>query len=357
MMTEQNVPGKNSWSNTFDDGLSGWACQLVFYPLTRLVCVMVLVYGSMNPAQAAAPDENASLSMNSTLSNSRSSKQKSRVFVDVRWLRQHRKDGIILVDARNRQAYLDGHIPGAVNIFVDDTFHRIEEKASIGNLKTIQSLFSNAGIQHGKTIVIYAGDDVNSAGRVFWVFEVFDHQDVHILDGGIVAWQQAGNQPLSTKRTIVAASQYVPTVAPEKLVTLLSMRLAVSDRKKAIIDVRTRDEFRGITSKSGRKGHIPGAINIPVQANFTEKNGIKTLKPLSALKQLYSHVEGRKIVTYCNKGKDAALTYTILRALGEDVSVYDGSWFEWGQDRYLPIVEGDASSLPPGGAVDNQSQE
>ncbi len=259
------------------------------------------------------------------------------VFVSVDWLDRQPPGSFILVDARRGAAYRQGHIPGAVNISVDDTFEQQQPRSELGGLKQIQALFARNGIRHGKPIVVYAGKDIHDAGRVFWVFEVFGHKHVKILDGGFSAWRQApGNQPTRDVPEITPVA-YVPTVEPGRLVTLLNMKLATANSQRVILDVRTTEEYNGEVSFSKRFGHIPGAINIPSDDNFVERNGILYLKPEAQLRKMYRAIEGKPVITYCNKGLDAALTYTILRALGQNVSVYDGSWFEWGNSSMLPV--------------------
>lgn len=261
------------------------------------------------------------------------------VLVDVQWLVKHQNDpDMKIVDARSEEDYIKGHIKGAVNIPVGDTFNPEKNTDRVGNLKHISELFSNAGIQNEQAVVIYDGNTYIDAGRVFWVFEVYGHKNVKLLDGGIKGWELYSNQPLSQLNDKPQKTNYVPTIEPERHITKFSMRLALEDKNKVIIDARSNKEFKGDESIAIRSGHIPNAINIPWDENFLEINGIKMLKPIEDLKNIYDvKVKGRRVLLYCNKGKQSSLSYTILRQLGHDAAHYDGSWYEWGNDEKLPI--------------------
>lgn len=265
--------------------------------------------------------------------------QAGEILVDVQWLERHQNDqNMKIVDARSEEEYKQGHISGAVNIPVSDTFNPIINTDRVGNLKHISELFGKVGIRNEQTVVIYDGNTYIDAGRVFWVFEVYGHKNVKLLNGGIKGWQAYANQPLSQLSKKPQKTNYIPTIEPDRHVTKFSMRLALEDKNKVIIDARSHKEFIGEESIAKRAGHIPGAINIPWEENFRVINGIKILKPIEDLKRLYEVSDNKKqVILYCNKGKQSSLSYTILRQLGHNAAHYDGSWYEWGNNEKLPI--------------------
>lgn len=268
-----------------------------------------------------------------------SAKIAGKVLVDIPWLLKHQNDhDMKIVDARSEEAYLKGHIKGAVNIPVSDTFNPVKNTDRVANLKHISELFSNAGIKKEQSVVIYDGNTYIDAGRLFWVFEVYGHKNVKLLDGGIKGWALFSNQPLNQIIEKPQKTNYVPSIESERYITKFSMRLALDDKNKVILDARTNKEFKGVESIAIRSGHIPNAINIPWDENFIEINGIKMLKPIEDLKQIYdAELKGKRVFLYCNKGKQSSFSYAILRQLGHDAAHYDGSWYEWGNDEKLPI--------------------
>lgn len=262
-----------------------------------------------------------------------------QVLVNIEWLVQHQNEpDLLLIDAREKQDYLKGHIPGAINVPVKATYGSSKNIDRVGGLKKISQLFSHAGIDNKHQLVVYDGNSYIDAGRVFWVLEVYGHKNVKLLDGGIKGWQAITGQALSTIDVKREKTNYIPAIEPRRLITKFSMRLALEDKSKVIIDARSKKEFAGIESIAHRSGHIPNAINIPWEENFVEVNGIKMLKPIEQLREIYDEKIGdKKVLLYCNKGKQSSLSYTILRQLGHDAAHYDGSWYEWGNDDSLPI--------------------
>lgn len=261
-----------------------------------------------------------------------------KIILDIDWLHEHLASSELqIVDARSETEYGKGHIPGAVNIPVAKTFTPDAPHHRVGNLEQIRSLFSQAGIHHGKPVVVYDNNEYVNASRVFWVFEVYGHKHVHLLNGGFDAWKKRG-YPVETTAPPVQPGRYIPEVDPSRLVTRLGIELVLGSKQTRIIDARSEEEYLGLKSRASRYGHIPGAINIPREENYIQVNGETVLKPLPVLKTVYRAVpEDKKIYTYCNRGRQSALSYVILRALGYDVANYDGSWLEWGNDPQLPV--------------------
>ncbi len=263
----------------------------------------------------------------------------NRLIVDVNWLKQYKNQpDVVVIDVRSARLYRQGHIPGAVNIPVSETFNPVKNTDRVANMTHIQQLFSNAGLKPDNTLVLYDAGSHIDAGRTFWVFEVFGHKKVKLLSGGFPAWTLNKNNPVSKKTPEITKTQYIPQLKPERMITRLSMQLALENRDRIIIDARSKEEYLGKKSIASRAGHIPGAINIPWDQNFTRSNGIEQLKSIDELKALYSPLDkNKKIYLYCNKGKQSSLSYLVLRQLGYDVGHYDGSWFEWGNNQFLPI--------------------
>lgn len=266
---------------------------------------------------------------------------KNYLIVDLKWLASNLDNKyVVIIDARSAASYKKNHIKNAINIPVAKTFSTFNPKDRVASTRHIQTIFGNAGINSSSNIVIYDNGEFINAGRIFWVLEVYGHRRTAVLNYGFPGWVQE-SLPTSVKAHKLPAKQFIAEIQPSRLKTKLHTRLAIEDQNKIIIDVRSTEEFLGKKSKSRRAGHIPGAISIPWHMNFKKENGISSIRTMSELKFLYRDIDkGKKIITYCNKGRHSSFSYLILRQLGRDVSHYDGSWFEWGNDFSLPIEVG-----------------
>lgn len=261
------------------------------------------------------------------------------------WLHTHiDQAGLLVLDARSARAYQSGHIRGAINLPVDLTFGPAPRTDLLAPLNIIQGLFRMAGVSNRKRIVIYDDGEAINAARLFWALEAYGLQNVAVLNGGTPGWLARGYR-LTREPGFIQPSQFIAQVNPGRLTTKLRVRMNLRRPNKPLIDVRSVEEFVGKKSESKRFGHIPGAINVPWTRNFTAVGNVKQLKSKPQLEALYSPLINKQelTTTYCNKGKQAALTYLVLRSLDYPVVSYDGSWFEWGNDPSLPITgPGDA---------------
>ena len=258
--------------------------------------------------------------------------------VSVNWLAKHLKDDhLLVIDTRPNASYKAGHIPRSVNVPVQATFNPDAPTDRVAPPLHIRKLFSQAGVSSDTQVVLYDDGGHIDAARVFWVLEVYGHNNVRLLDGGIAEWRKLSHS-VSTGAESATPGDFHAVVQPERLATTLYMRNAIFDRNTVVIDARSAPEFQGELSITSRAGHIPNAINIPMSSNIENNTGLKKLKTTASLLNAYKNIEkSKKVITYCNRGKESALTYFVLRELGFDVAHYDGSWTEWSRDAQLPI--------------------
>ncbi len=260
--------------------------------------------------------------------------------ISAEWLQRHQNHpDLLILDARLQKRYNMFHIKNAISLPAIKTYGEAPKAHLLISMNVAQKRFSAAGIRENKTIIIYDNGEAISAARVFWALQVYGLPSVAILDGGMPAWLEA-NGSLSNQTPTVKPSHFIPQISPKELTTKLRVRMGIERPDTVLIDVRKREEYEGKESLSRRFGHIPGAVSVPWTENFTEINGVKLLKSKSELAKLYQPILGKAshTTTYCNLGQHAALTYLVLRRLGHNVSAYDGSWHEWGNDHQLPIV-------------------
>lgn len=247
---------------------------------------------------------------------------------------------MVLVDVRDSDTYRRGHLPGAVNLPVEHTFNLKGDHTRIASLEQIRELMSNAGIRNSDYLVLYDDGKLKDAAHVFWVLETYGHKQLSVLEGGLAAWNRQHGE-LTTTETARPRTQYLPSIATRHLSTELAVLLATRNPNVEIIDARDHREYMGLSSQAKRKGHIPNAISIPWDQNLALNSQVPVLKSRQALRALYGGLDKKdRVITYCNRGKESAVTYLVLRNLGYKVSVYDGAWLEWGDDDQLPIERG-----------------
>ena len=245
----------------------------------------------------------------------------------------------------NPGVYERGHIRGAVNFrWHTDLVDTVER--DIISREGFEDLLSGAGIANGDTVVLYGDTNNWFAAWGAWVFEIYGHEDVRLLDGGRNKWE-AEDRPLTGQVPRPRRTNYrVATVNGE----LRAFRdeviaAATGDADRHLVDIRSADEYNGrIFAPSGvpelsvRAGHVPGAVNVPWSRAV---NADGTFKSASELRALYREagIDGSQtVITYCRIGERSSHTWFALhRILGYDVKNYDGSWTEYGNSVGVPI--------------------
>jgi len=247
------------------------------------------------------------------------------------------KSELIILDARTPEAYTASHIKGAVNFPIDLTYHNKKKNGKISKPALIQTLFRARGITTTSPVVVYDSGKILDAARLFWVLEVYGLTNVKVLDHGYDYWR-AQSYPIDFKSTKVKPSQYIAALNHQRLASKFTTQLATHNTNQIVIDARKKSDYIGTTSTAKRFGHIPTAIHVAASHHLSSIDQTLHLKPLNELQQLYSSIpKNKKVIIYCAIGRISSTNYLALRELGYDVSNYDASWNEWGNDERLPI--------------------
>ena len=237
-----------------------------------------------------------------------------------------------------REAWSRGHIPGAVHFDIDVIADQTNPLPHMmPDAVTFSSRVRKLGIGDGNRIVIYDQNRFFASARVWWMLRVMGHRDVHVLDGGLAAWVEAGGE-LEDLPPVMVERHFTPRVRADLIMDAAGMEALVGSARMAIVDARPDGRFfgRDPEPREGLKsGHIPGSVNVPGTALITEDGH---MQPASKLANLFQN-PAAPTVTTCGSGVTAAITALALARLGNwDVAVYDGSWSEWASSPSRPIA-------------------
>ena len=274
------------------------------------------------------------------------------VLVSTEWLAANLETpGLVIVESdEDVLLYQTGHIPGAVKI---DWHTDLNDQVVRDYLDgaAFAELLGSKGIKRDSTVVIY-GDNKNWwATYALWVFKLFGHADVRILDGGREAWLAEGRELVKEHPTISAVDY--PIVQRDDKTIRAYRDDVLAHLGKPLVDVRSPQEYSGERThmpnypEEGalRGGHIPGAASVP-WSKAAGDNGV--FRSRAELEQIYIHEAGLRsdvdTIAYCRIGERSSHTWFVLTYLLGFTKVrnYDGSWTEWGSLVGVPIVKGEA---------------
>lgn len=195
------------------------------------------------------------------------------------------------------------------------------------------------GISNAHKVVVYDQTGIIMAAcRVWWMFRLFGHQNVVVLDGGLPAWMAEG-YPLTAGMPLMHPHQtYVPAYQRNLYATMADVEAVVETQSALIIDARPNQRFLAQAPEprpNMASGHIPTSHNVPAMALVDRATG-KMLPP-DRLAELFGPLSLRpdsRVVTTCGSGVTACVDALALDLLGiSDVAVYDGSWSEWSNGK------------------------
>ena len=269
--------------------------------------------------------------------------------VSTDWLAEHLEDPNVVVVESDEDVLLydTGHIPGAIKI---DWHMDLNDPVTRDYLNGEQfaELMASKGIGRDTTVVFY-GDNFNWwAAYALWVFTLFGHPDVRLVDGGRKKWIDEG-RPLTTEVPERPRADYPAVERNDSAIR--AFRDEVMDHMNAggkLVDVRSPQEYSGELlhmpdypqEGSLRGGHIPGAASVPWKRAANDDG---TFKSVDDLKAIYENEQGLspddEVVAYCRIGERSSHTWFVLQHLlgYPNVRNYDGSWTEWGNLVRAPI--------------------
>ena len=250
--------------------------------------------------------------------------------------REETAKGFRILDARSRDAYQAGHIPGAV--WVD---HAAWAKAFADNQEPAAwaKRIGDLGITADTKVVVYDDNKAKDAARIWWILHYWN-LDARLLNGGWSAWKTAGGKVRTVPAQVTAVT---PTLTPrtKRLAAKEDVQEALKGKAAQIIDARSENEYCGTMKLAKRGGAIPGAIHREWSDVLDAKTGrFKSPAELEQLLRDSGIQKDRPAVTYCQSGGRAAVMAFALELMGvKDVHNYYRSWAEWGNATDTAVVK------------------
>ncbi len=270
--------------------------------------------------------------------------------VTTQWLADHLHDsGLVVVESDEDVLLYDtGHVPGAVKIDWHLDLNDPVTRDYVDGARFAQVMADN-GIGRDSTVVLYGDKNNWWAAYALWVFSLFGHPDVRLLDGGRAAWVAEG-RPMTRDLPAPEPAEY-PVVVRDDSVLRAFQQDVLAHLGRPLVDVRSPGEYSGELlhmpdypqEGAMRGGHIPGAMNVPWARAAAEDGRFRSREELEAI---YAGEAGLRpddeIVAYCRIGERSSHTWFVLTHLLGYPSVrnYDGSWTEWGNSVRVPVARG-----------------
>jgi thiosulfate/3-mercaptopyruvate sulfurtransferase len=280
--------------------------------------------------------------------------------VSVDWLQNHISDeNVRVIDASwhlppagrgGKDEFLAEHIPGSVYFDIDECSTKGPLPHTLPTANHFVEYIGNLGIRETDHVVVYDANGWFSAARVWWMLRHFGSESVSVLDGGFAAWRQAG-LAVEAGDVQVIPKQYLSRSEKgfKRLNFVETEQVLAASKNDAsqIVDARSSSRFHAVEKEfrpNLRSGHIPSSLNVPF-ADLID-NGF--MKPDAELERLFASAgveKGKPVITSCGSGVTAAILILALEKIGfDDVSLYDGSWTEWGSNQNLPIEPNESPS-------------
>ena len=273
-------------------------------------------------------------------------------FVAADWLAERINDPQIqVIDARmappGQEAqhdmtagYRAGHLPGAVFFDIEAlSDHTSPLPHTMPRPEAFAVAMRELGVSGDKHLVVYDEGNLFSAPRAWWMLRTFGVENVSILAGGLAGWQR-DDLLLETGDVELPEGEFEAKFAADSVKRLTDVLVASHEGSPQLVDARPAPRFLAQADEPRpglRRGHIPGAKNVP-WGDLVVNGELKTTDELAAIFRQQGIDLQHPIIASCGSGVTAAVVVLALATLGaQDVTLYDGSWSEWGAREDLPV--------------------
>lgn len=276
----------------------------------------------------------------------------AQVIVDTAYLQEALKRGVQVWDVRGDKDFATGHVPGALSIGDAATVLRDANAEDFLATEEIARLLGAGGVDPARETIVYGARGTWNPYFGRYTLRYFGGSKVTVLHEGFEGWQAAG-LPVATGPSKAAPVQLSLKVQPDVAVSTEEVLARLHRPDVQIVDARTPKEYSGADIRALRGGHIPGAVNIPYEMNWTDPETLQklaqkkvadsrgmSLKNEAELKALYAKLDpAKETVVYCQSGARASETAGVLEQLGfRNVKIYDASWLGYGNRLDAPAA-------------------
>lgn len=261
------------------------------------------------------------------------------MLVSTAWLADHLSDAkvVVLQVGHDRSDYQKEHIPGARFLSTNDfTTGHTGLMVELPTVEKLKQTFEDLGVRDDTRLVIYTTDWYPAAGRAFFTLDYLGHTNTALLDGSLAQWK-AENRPVTSDEPKIVKGNFTPHLNESAIALLADAKAASqSDSQTILVDSRPQKRYTA--------GHLPGADHIFWEETVSNSNKPVFLAP-DELRRLFSSrgvTPGHKLITYCEIGLQASHMYFVAKYLGYDVSMFDGSFYQWNDVEHLASVKGNS---------------
>ncbi|XP_006133859.1 thiosulfate sulfurtransferase [Pelodiscus sinensis] len=248
--------------------------------------------------------------------------------LDASWYSPGERDAL--------QEFRDRHIPGASFFDIEECKDKTSPyELMLPSEAHFADYVGHLGISNDTHVVVYDGDDLGSfyAPRAWWMFRVFGHRTVSVLNGGFKNWVKDGH-PVTSEISKPEPAVFKATLDRSLLKTYADMVENMESKRFQVVDSRSEGRYRGTEPEPGNEGldpgHIPGSLNMPFFEFLTEAGFEKSPEEIRSMFQEKKVDLSQPLIATCRKGITACHIALAAYLCGKpDVAIYDGSWSEW----------------------------